>query len=209
MHIFHKWTEWSGGFKATTRGIDEEGRFIGNTSKIIQEKKCKICNKKKTRKVNMKRIEKAIHLALEVHAGQTDLGGHPYILHPLRVLCAVERKTRYLDIKDRESVLCSAVLHDCIEDSEDDATIHVLIEKECGLTVVKTVDSLTRRKNETWKAYIDRLKIHWAPRFIKIADFNDNLDNSRLKSITEKDIKRNNMYKKTRDKLIKIEEENG
>lgn len=154
----------------------------------------------------MNRIERATQLALEVHTDQVDKGDSPYILHPLRVLCAVEKYIRPLKVSDRESVLCSAVLHDCIEDTKDKDVMYVLIEKEFGTTVIKTVDSLTRRQNETWKTYIDRLKNYWAPRIIKIADLEDNLDDSRLKEITDKDINRNRMYSNTLRKLKQIEE---
>lgn len=33
-------------------------------------------------------LEKAIRLAVSAHTGQHDKGGHPYILHPLRVMMA-------------------------------------------------------------------------------------------------------------------------
>ena len=144
----------------------------------------------------MNRLNKAIELAIEVHADQTDLGGHPYILHPLRVLCAVEEIIREMKVEDRESVLCSAVLHDCIEDSKNQEYIANAIEVRFGNTVLKTVDSLTRRKNESWKNYINRVNEHWAPRIIKIADLHDNSDLSRLKELTDKDEQRNKMYSK-------------
>ena len=37
----------------------------------------------------MSTLEKAIAIAAEVHAGATDKAGAPYILHPLRVMCAL------------------------------------------------------------------------------------------------------------------------
>lgn len=157
----------------------------------------------------MSKINKAIRLATEVHEGQLDFGDNPYILHPIRVLAAVEMKIRDLNVSDPESVLCSAVLHDCIEDSSDKETTAIIIEKEFGQVVMKTVDSLTRRPNETWKHYITRIKEHWAPRVIKMADLDDNMDNSRLKEITKKDLNRNRMYEKAFFELAEIEETNG
>ena len=41
----------------------------------------------------MPTLEDAIALALEAHAGQVDKTGHAYILHPLRVMFAVEGET--------------------------------------------------------------------------------------------------------------------
>jgi (p)ppGpp synthase/HD superfamily hydrolase len=52
-------------------------------------------------------LNRAIILAVEAHAGQTDKAGDPYILHPLRVML------RFTDPTER----IVAVLHDVIEDS--------------------------------------------------------------------------------------------
>ena len=38
----------------------------------------------------MATLERAIQIAAEAHAGQVDKGGAPYILHPLRVMMAME-----------------------------------------------------------------------------------------------------------------------
>ena len=38
----------------------------------------------------MSTLEKAIAIAAQGHEGQVDKGGAPYILHPLRVMLAVE-----------------------------------------------------------------------------------------------------------------------
>ena len=50
----------------------------------------------------------AIKIAVNAHEGQTDKGGNPYILHPLRVMMSVES----------ESEKIVAILHDVVEDSE-------------------------------------------------------------------------------------------
>lgn len=156
----------------------------------------------------MSKLEKAIILATQIHDGQVDLGGHPYMLHPLRVMCSVEKVIRNLDhITDKESILCSAVLHDVIEDYKyNKENIIYEIKESIGELVYKQVDSVTRREGESWRVYINRLKKHMAPRIIKIADLEDNIDITRLKEVTDKDIKRNNMYFST---LTKLKEING
>ena len=53
-------------------------------------------------------LERAIGLALEVHRGQIDKAGRPYILHPLRLMAAMTS----------EEARVVAVLHDVVEDSE-------------------------------------------------------------------------------------------
>ncbi len=55
----------------------------------------------------MASIEKALQIAAQAHEGQKDKDGQPYILHPLRVMNAVEDKTAKI----------VAVLHDVIEDT--------------------------------------------------------------------------------------------
>jgi GTP diphosphokinase / guanosine-3',5'-bis(diphosphate) 3'-diphosphatase len=144
----------------------------------------------------MSRLDKAIQLAVETHSGQNDLGGNQYILHPLRVMLSVEKTIRKDDVKDRESILCSAVMHDCIEDSKFPTITEELIKQEFGPIVFKTVNTLTRRKGMSWKKYIKAVNEHWAPRTIKIADLIDNLDTDRLNrdEATEKDLVRFKMY---------------
>jgi hypothetical protein len=52
-------------------------------------------------------LHEAIKVATDAHEGQLDKGGRPYILHPLRVMMAMEET-------DEQIV---AVLHDVIEDT--------------------------------------------------------------------------------------------
>lgn len=144
----------------------------------------------------MSKLDLAIKFATDLHEGQVDLGGHSYILHPLRVMCAVEKMIRNKQhIVDNESILCSAVLHDCIEDSKHKSVTKEQINDIFGELIYKQVASLTREDNESWNKYIKRLNRYMAPRLIKIADLEDNLDDTRLKEITIKDINRNSMYK--------------
>ena len=51
-------------------------------------------------------LERAIEIAARAHAGQTDKGGAPYVLHPLRVM---------LQLRDPVAQI-AAVLHDVVED---------------------------------------------------------------------------------------------
>ena len=53
-------------------------------------------------------LEKAIELAVIHHKGQKDKAGHPYILHPLRLMMSVD------DIDEK----IVAVLHDIVEDTQ-------------------------------------------------------------------------------------------
>ena len=80
-------------------------------------------------------IEKAYHYACEKHKNQYRKSGEPYIHHPLEVayICA--------QLQAGPATLCSALLHDVVEDT--DATIED-IEKNFGPDVKLIVDSLTK-----------------------------------------------------------------
>ncbi len=54
----------------------------------------------------MSTLEQAIALAVEIHKGQVDKYGQPYILHPLRVMFRLEGEVAKI----------VGVLHDVVED---------------------------------------------------------------------------------------------
>lgn len=55
----------------------------------------------------MSTLERAIAIAAEGHAGQTDKAGQPYILHPIRVMLRVSGTNERI----------AAILHDVVEDT--------------------------------------------------------------------------------------------
>ena len=63
-------------------------------------------------------LERAIEIAAATHAGQTDKGGAPYILHPLRVMLRVALGAQQI----------VAVLHDVVEDSDGKITFDDLTD---------------------------------------------------------------------------------
>lgn len=110
------------------------------------------------------RLDAAIVLAIQYHAGQVDKAGVAYILHPLRVMNNVAN--------EGEETMIAAVLHDAVEDT--DLTLEY-VRVRFGVWVANTVDALTRRHDETYKEFIRRISKHEAATKIKIADLNDNL----------------------------------
>ena len=125
----------------------------------------------------------AIAIATEAHDGQVDLGGAPYILHPLRVMLAVQG--------DRERI--AAVLHDVAEDCPD-WPLSRLIEQPFSGAVCDALDALTRRRGEDYAAFINRCAADPIACVVKLADLKDNCDLSRLKRPTEKDAQRVRKY---------------
>lgn len=128
-------------------------------------------------------LERAIAIAAAAHAGATDKGGQPYILHPLRVMLAV----------DSTEAKIAAVLHDVVEDT--DWTLARLYQEGFSETVLQALDALTRRENEDYLVFVRRARINPISRQVKIADLTDNMDLSRLPSPTARDLDRIKKYK--------------
>lgn len=135
-------------------------------------------------------LEKAILLAKEAHKGQLDKGGAPYIEHPMRVMAAV----RATD----EKII--AVLHDVIEDTS--ITAHDLKSRlDLSDDLLHALQLLTRDPHQDYLDYIRCLAQNPLAAAVKAADLEDNMNLSRLPSITPKDLRRMEKYK-TAKKLL-------
>lgn len=137
-------------------------------------------------------ISNAIAFATQKHYGQYDHGGHPYILHPLKVM--------YLLKSDDEELMAIAVLHDVPEDCFDgdyDAAFKAI--KQIGMTqrVITGVDLLTKRPTIDYDRYITAICTNEDAIRVKMADVRHNKDLRRLKGITDKDLARDAKYTKT------------
>lgn len=131
----------------------------------------------------MATLERAIALAAAAHAGQVDKAGAPYILHPLRLLLAVDTP--------EERIV--AVLHDVVEDTP--WTLEGLRAEGFTREVVDAVEALTKRTGECYEAFIDRVAANPLARQVKRADLTDNLDLGRLPVVTEADLARLTRYR--------------
>ena len=126
----------------------------------------------------MSDLDKAIQLAVRIHAGQKDRYGRTYILHPLRVMMKVET--------EQEKIV--AILHDVIEDS--DLVIKDLSGEGFSPEIVTAVDCLSKRDGEEYQDYIKRLSPNPLARTIKLADLEDNMNMERADHLQEKDFER-------------------
>src|SRR4051794_16652162 len=117
--------------------------------------------------VTMATIEKALQIAARAHEGQEDKDGRPYILHPLRVMGAVEGETAQV----------VAVLHDVVEDTA--ITVDDLRREGFGEEVLSAVACLTHRKGEPYADYVVRCRGDEIARRVKLADLEDNARPSR------------------------------
>ena len=138
-------------------------------------------------------LEKAIQIAVSAHAGQVDLHGEPYILHPLRVMHKLS------SVKDRTV----AILHDVVEDS--DWTLFKLAEEGFPEDLLATLAKLTKSRGENYlESYIPRIKDDPRARRVKLADLDDNTDMTRLYLKSELDAKRLAKYH-TAIQILKFE----
>ena len=124
----------------------------------------------------------AMRIAAAAHAYQRDKGGKPYIDHPIRVSMACKS----LDAK------IVALLHDVIEDTS--VTADFLIDNGFPKYIVDAVLAITRKKNEPYSAFIDRIKTNEIAKEVKIHDLEDNMDIRHLDKLEEIDLKRLNKY---------------
>ena len=130
-------------------------------------------------------LERAIEIAQEAHKGVKDRGGHDYINHPIRVMHAMSN--------DQEKIV--AILHDVVEDS--DWTFERLKEEGFEDSVIESLRCVTKySEEEDYQEFIRRAATNKIATKVKMADIEDNLDLSRLGTLTEKDLTRIKKYKK-------------
>ena len=123
----------------------------------------------------MSTLERAISIAATAHAGQIDKAGRPYILHPLRVMLA-------LDATDDQIV---GVLHDVVEDT--DLTLESLRAEGFSEVVLAALASVTKREGEDYPTFVLRAAANPIGRRVKLADLRDNSDLSRIAHPTQED----------------------
>lgn len=127
---------------------------------------------------DIKKIKKAYSVAIRAHNSQFRDDTQPYIIHPLRVAIIV---VSIAEIHESD-VVCSALLHDVVEDS---TITNENIEEMFGEKIASYVKALTseRSPNETIKEKIKRKqatykkakKANYVIRAIKVADYLDNM----------------------------------
>jgi len=113
-------------------------------------------------------VEDAIALAARAHRGQRypSPEREPYIFHPLRVM---------LSLGDPADQIV-AVLHDAVEDT--DLELRHLVQAGYPTEIVGAVDALTRRADEAYDEYIERVAANEIARRVKVADLRENLANN-------------------------------
>ena len=101
--------------------------------------------------------------------------------------------------EDSDKILSVAYLHDILEDT---FIIKVDLIENFGEEIANAVDCITKRKNEDYENYINRVKQNNLVRIVKICDLEHNSDISRIENLTKRDLERQNKYKQAISKLI-------
>jgi len=119
---------------------------------------------------SLQNIVRAYELAETAHTGQMRDEGTPYILHPLRVAILIAEE---LDNYSPD-LLCSALLHDVIEDTD---VTREQITGQFGANVGLIVWLMTKLEDVSLPAYLAAIEAHadlGAP-LVKLSDRLDNL----------------------------------
>jgi (p)ppGpp synthase/HD superfamily hydrolase len=103
-----------------------------------------------------------------------------------------------LRFTDRVEQMAS-VLHDVVEDT--DLTLDDLVDAGYAADVVAAVECLTRRDDEAYGDYIDRVARNDVARRVKISDLDDNLANSRQLPDSSTNRERIGRYTRALDRL--------
>ena len=135
----------------------------------------------------------ALSLARQVHAGQVDKAGCPYIDHVERVIAGLEATDTVGRIV--------AALHDAVEDTP--LTL-ADIAARFGTAVARGVDGMTRRDGESYSDFITRCGSDPVSRRVKLADLADNMRLDRLPEIGPDDLARLDKYRAARARLAAV-----
>lgn len=134
-------------------------------------------------------LEKAISIAVDSHSGQVNDKAQPYVLHPLRMM--------FKAVTIEEKII--AVLHDVIEKT----TIDLEYLRSVGFSdrIVLGIDALSRRPQENYDKYIDRVAENKLATKVKIIDLDDNINSLDLDRSQESKSNKFLKYQKARNTL--------
>lgn len=124
-------------------------------------------------------VERSRELCRRAHQGQLDKAGAPYYLHPFAVA----------DLVTDEALKVLAYLHDTVEDAPEVVSV-ALVRDEFGDEIADALDVLTHRDGEPYSEYLLRVKSNRMAAAVKVVDLKHNMDLSRFRNPTEKDIQR-------------------
>ncbi|BEQ15410.1 HD domain-containing protein [Desulfoferula mesophila] len=134
-------------------------------------------------------LERALEIAVQAHLGQRDKAGAPYLFHPVKLALQAES----------EEAMIVALLHDVVEDADEEWSFEDLREEGFTPTVVEALRCLTKADDEHgtdagYAKFIQRIKGNKLARRVKLLDLADNMNLLRLETLSEKDLSRQAKY---------------
>ena len=130
----------------------------------------------------MSNLERAIEIAVAAHKGQLRKDGSPYVLHPLRLMMAV-------DSNDEKIV---AVLHDAVEDTP--VTFDQLQDEGFSNEVLNALRLVTHESDVSYSEYIAAIAKNRLACAVKLADLRDNGNIYEIPDLKPNDLKRLEKY---------------
>ena len=119
-------------------------------------------------------------------AQHTDKAGQPYTAHLLRVQRTVAEQG------GDEATQCIALLHDLLEDTNYPL---VRLKEQFQARVVDGVIAMTKIDGEDYTQYLSKVAQNPDAVRVKLADLKDNMDLTRLNTVTQRDLERVEKYK--------------
>ena len=126
--------------------------------------------------------KKALNICFEAHKDQKDKSGMPYVFHPFHL---AEQMTD-------AATTVAALLHDVVEDT--DISLDELAREGFEPQVIEALTLLTHDPKVKYEDYILKIKDNPIAKAVKLADLAHNSDLSRLDTVDEKALKRQQKY---------------
>ena len=111
-------------------------------------------------------VKKAVNIMFEAHKEDFDKGGYPYVFHPFYLATKVEG----------ENEVCTALLHDVIEDHGDKYSFEYLENEGFNKEIIDALKLLTHNKEIPYMDYIANIAKNNVAKVVKIEDLKHNLD---------------------------------
>ena len=127
--------------------------------------------------------KKAMKVCFEAHKDQLDKTGLPYVFHPFHLAEQMD---------DEISTIC-ALLHDVVEDT--DTTLEDLGEMGFPQEAIEVLALLTHADEVPYMDYVREISRNKIATKVKIADLMHNSDVTRLDTVDEYAVRRNEKYR--------------
>lgn len=118
------------------------------------------------------KTREAAQMAIKAHAAQLDKAGFPYFIHLYNVASKAE--------SEEECIV--GILHDILEDISWDYANE--IREKFGDEIADAVDAISRRPDEKYKDYIERVCANKIAKNVKIYDLIHNINPDRMAMTT-------------------------